>query len=112
MDVWVRNIGWVTVLTALLVLIKRQYDRIYLLQDCIYENSGVYAAAARFAGGASDREVRELLVTSFEFDRQETEVIIARALPHRMEPDGGYGAFIEAVNRVLGEEIYRSQVRA
>ncbi|MEK4852305.1 hypothetical protein NST04_20825 [Paenibacillus sp. FSL H7-0756] len=106
MDVWVRNIGWVTVLTALLVLIKRQYDRIYLLQECTYENSGVYAAAARFAGGASAREVSELLVTSFEFDRQETEVILAWALPHRMEADGGYGAFIGAVNRVLGKEIY------
>lgn len=108
MDVWMRNIGWVTVLTALLVLIKRHYDRIDLLQECTYENSGVYAAAYQFACGASAREVSELLVTSFEFDRQETEVILAWALPHRMETDGGYGAFIGAVNRVLGEEIYHS----
>ena len=106
MDVWVRNIGWVTMLTALLVLIKRHYDRICLLQECTYENSGVYAAAYQFACGASAREVSELLVVSFEFDRQETEVILAWALPHRMEADGGYGAFIGAVNRVLGEEIY------
>lgn len=59
MDEWMRNIGWVTVLTALLVLIKRHYDRIDLLQEWTYENSGVYAAAYQFACGASAREVSE-----------------------------------------------------
>ncbi|WP_339224935.1 hypothetical protein [Paenibacillus sp. FSL H8-0332] len=108
MDVWLRNIGLMTVLTAVLVLIKRKYDRVYLLQGCSYENSLVYAAAGKFAGGAEAGEVREMLINSFEFDPKETELILARALPHRMEPDGGYGAFIKEVNQLLGENIYRS----
>ncbi|WP_336078390.1 hypothetical protein [Paenibacillus sp. 203] len=28
------------------------------------------------------------------------------ALPHRNDTDGGYLAFIKAVNRVLGQEVY------
>ncbi|MFD1906919.1 hypothetical protein ACFSQ7_27315 [Paenibacillus rhizoplanae] len=55
-------------------------------------------------GGAEAGEVREMLINSFEFDPKEAELILARALPHRMEPDGGYGAFIKEVNQLLGEK--------
>lgn len=108
MDVMFRNIGLVTVLTALLVLIKRKYDRVYLQQEGCYEDSTVYAAADKFANGATAGEVRDILATCFEFDKKGTEEILALALPHRIEQDGGYGAFIQAVNKVLGDDIYRS----
>lgn len=109
MELWLRNIGWVSVLTVLLVMIKQRYRRLELLsvRDCDYVNSGVYAAAAKFAGGAPAGEVQELLAASFEFSPQEIERIIDWALPHRVEPDGGYGAFLQGINRVLGMEIYR-----
>lgn len=110
MELWLRNIGLVSVLTVVLVMIQKAYRRLELLrvQDCSYENSGVYAAAAKFAGGAAAGEVRAQLAASFEFNRQEIERIVDWALPHRMEPDGGYGAFLQGVNRVLGQEVYRS----
>ncbi|WP_340023440.1 hypothetical protein MHI24_31215 [Paenibacillus sp. FSL K6-1096] len=110
MELWLRNIGLVSVVTVLLVLIQKAYRRLELLrvQECSYENSGVYAAAAKFAGGAAAGEVQELLAASFEFNRQEIERIVNWALPHRMEPDGGYDAFLQGVNRVLGKEVYRS----
>lgn len=110
MELWLRNIGLVSVLTVLLVVVQKAYRRLELLrvQDCSYENSGVYAAAAKFAGGAAAGEVQALLAASFEFNRQEAERIVDGALPHRVEPDGGYGAFLQGVNRVLGEEVYRS----
>jgi hypothetical protein len=108
MEVLLRNIGLVTVITALLVLIKRKYNRIYLEQEGCYEDYAVYKAADRFAGGASVEEVKNMLAACFEFDAGGTEAVLAEALPHRHEQDGGYRAFIHAVNKVLGDEIYRS----
>lgn len=107
MDLMFRNIGLLTVITTLLVLIKKRYDWIGLQQEGCYENCDVYKAADRFANGASPEEVRAILADSFEFDPKGTEQILARALPRRMEPDGGHQAFIQAVNQVLGEDIYR-----
>ncbi|AIQ58587.1 hypothetical protein [Paenibacillus borealis] len=108
MDLMFRNIGLFTVITTLLVLIKKRYDWIYLQQEGSYEDNTVYKAADLFANGAPPGEVRAILATSFEFDPKGTEQILARALPRRMEPDGGHRAFIQAVNEVLGDEIYRS----
>ncbi|KAA9007563.1 hypothetical protein F4V43_03480 [Paenibacillus spiritus] len=75
----------------------------------MYEDMQVYRAAARFAEGASRAEMAALLNGSYQFDRLRIEETLRRALPGRADADGGYGAFIRAVNRTLGEEVYRSR---
>ncbi|MFD1774816.1 hypothetical protein [Paenibacillus rhizophilus] len=71
-----------------------------------YEDYAVYHAAQKFAQGASLDEIRDILLSSYEFDQQRIEETMRLALPHRSDGDGGYRAFIKAVNQVLGEEIY------
>lgn len=71
-----------------------------------YEDYAVYQAAQKFAQGTSPDEIRDILLGSYEFDQQRIEEILRLALPHRIDGDGGYRAFIEAVNQVLGEAIY------
>lgn len=107
MDLLLRNIGLAAVLTALLVLVKRKYDRLYLEQEVSYEDYTVYKAAADFARGASAEEVRERLAACYLFDAKGIEEVLEQARQHREEQDGGYQAFIQAVNKVLGKEIYR-----
>ncbi|WNS45347.1 hypothetical protein [Paenibacillus sp. MMS20-IR301] len=107
-NVWLRNIGWLTAVTALLVLVKRRYARLALQQESGYENNEVYKAASMFAGGGPVEEVSRMLTASFEFSAEGIEMILARALPCRGDADGGYAAFVGAVNKVLGEEVYRS----
>ncbi|MCP3781165.1 MULTISPECIES: hypothetical protein [Paenibacillus] len=42
----------------------------------------------------------------YELDENQVEETMLLALPHRNDTDGGYLAFIKAVNRVLGQEVY------
>ncbi|MBT2288916.1 hypothetical protein J7E73_07125 [Paenibacillus albidus] len=42
-----------------------------------------------------------------ELDVMQIEQVLSLALPYRNDSDGGYDAFIQAVNQVLGEEVYQ-----
>lgn len=72
-----------------------------------YEDSEIYKAAQAFASGRPADEVKQRLSGSYQLNSGDAERIIAAALPNRADPDGGYGAFLQAVNDVLGGEVYR-----
>ncbi|MDF2926617.1 MAG: hypothetical protein K0R57_5531 [Paenibacillaceae bacterium] len=72
-----------------------------------YEDAGVYKAAEAFARGAPAETVEAMLDQSYEFDRRRIGQTLTLALPYRNSVDGGYRAFIQAVNQVLEEEVYR-----
>jgi hypothetical protein len=61
----------------------------------------VYRAAKAFSQGESADEMRNILMNCIDFDGEDIEEVIALAFPHRTDSDGGYNAFIEAVNKVL-----------
>ncbi|MDY8047481.1 hypothetical protein [Paenibacillus polymyxa] len=63
-------------------------------------------AAQKFALGTPVDEIREILTNSYELDENQVEETMLLALPHRNDTDGRYLAFIKAVNRVLGQEVY------
>jgi len=75
------------------------------------EDERVYQAAEAFARGAPPDEVRAILDSCLALDAGDSEEILARALPHRADRDGGYKAFIRSANRVLGGDIYSERRR-
>jgi len=61
----------------------------------------VYQAAKAFSQGESADDIRNILINCIDFDGEDIEEVIALAFPHRTDNDGGYNAFLEAVNKVL-----------
>jgi hypothetical protein len=109
MDGFLITAGLISIALTVLYLLKRMVEyadmRLWEQRIC-YENYDIYKAAQRFALGSSLEEVKELLVNSYELDKEQIEQAIALALPYRDDSDGGYQAFTRAVNRVLGENVY------
>lgn len=109
MDKFLITTGLISILLAVLYLVKKVYDyadmRSWGKRIC-YENYDIYKAAQKFALGTSSDEIKRILENSYELDDKQIEQTMILALPHRNDSDGGYKAFTKAVNRVLGEEIY------
>jgi len=100
------NIG----LLAITFLIGYGYKKIleyyHFKYSGFYENETVYKAADEFAHGATPDNVKAILTNCFDFDEEDAENILAESLPHRLDNDGGYHAFIKSVNKVFGVELY------
>ncbi|MBP1312446.1 hypothetical protein JOD82_005592 [Paenibacillus sp. 1182] len=113
-EVWGMNeiltiAGLISIVLAVLYFVKKIYDFIdlqKLTRKDIYENYDIYKAAQKFALGTPVDEIREILTNSYELDDNQVEETMLLALPHRHDTDGGYLAFIKAVNRVLEQEVY------
>ncbi|MCE3202749.1 hypothetical protein [Paenibacillus sonchi] len=109
MEGLLRNTGLISILLVVLYSIKKLYDvadmRKAEMQGC-YENKDIYKAARKFAQGAPEDEVREILSGSYELDGRQIEQTMLLALASRQDRDGGYAAFLKAVNQVLGEDRY------
>ena len=69
-------------------------------------NPRVYQAARAFAQGESVDKVREILLDCFDIDEDEAEKVVLSSSNFRGDIDGGYSAFINAVNLVLGTKAY------
>ena len=61
----------------------------------------VYRAAKAFSQGESADDIRKILMNCIDFDGEDIEEVLELALPHRTDDDGGYNAFVVAVNKVL-----------
>jgi len=106
MNELLRNIGLISIMLVLLYTIKKIYDNIYLQRAGLYEDDNIYKAAKEFAQGAPSEDVRGILSNCIDIDDKGMEKIMSLAYPYRTQKDGGYQAFIKAVNKVLGENIY------
>ncbi|MCL6604968.1 MAG: hypothetical protein K6T94_19055 [Paenibacillus sp.] len=106
MEELLRNVGLISIMLVLMYTIKKIYDNIYLQRAGLYEDDNVYKAAKEFAQGAPLEDVRGILTNCIDFDDKGMEKIMSLAHPYRTQKDGGYQAFIKAVNNVLGEDVY------
>ncbi len=105
------SIGLISISLLLLYIFKKIFECLSERTD--YQADGrVYKAAGEFARGASSDDIRSVLANCIDFDERDAEEILSRALPHRADGDGGYGAFLKAVNEALGEDVYGEPRRA
>lgn len=108
------KIGLIAIVLVIIYIIKKIYDYYYKKailksKDDLYEsNNKVYKAARAFAQGATFDEIRNTLNNCIEFDEDDIEEILSLSFPHRTDEDGGYGAFIKAVNHVTGKDVYEA----
>lgn len=108
------TVGLILILLAVLYSAKKIYEyfdmRKVTRKDC-YENYDIYKAAQEFALGSPADKIKEILTNSYELDDKQIEETMFLSLPHRNDTDGGYRAFIKAVNQVLGQEVYSLDLR-
>lgn len=114
MQVFLRVAAMLCAVAVVLYVTKKMtahYEMIKLsklLMLGYYEDPVIYKAAHAFAAGESAENIRQIMSSSYEFDINRIDRTFTLALPHRTDGDGGYVAFIRAVNQVLGEEVYRT----
>ncbi|SHL74353.1 hypothetical protein SAMN02745136_05600 [Anaerocolumna jejuensis DSM 15929] len=106
MDGFYGNIGILAVTLAIIYGCKKILEYYDYKYSGYYENTKVYKAADKFVHGAASDDVKSLLTSCFDFDREDADEILRRSLPHRTDKDGGYRRFIKSVNRVLGARVY------
>lgn len=66
----------------------------------------VYEAARAFAMQSSEEIIRDILLKSIDFEEEDIDELMSMVEFHKNDIDGGYSAFIKAVNQLLGNEIY------
>lgn len=108
---FLESIGLIAISLLVFYIIKKISNYIDWKRISYPQNEKVYRAAGEFVQGASYYDVMNLLESCIDFDGEDAAEIWAKALPHRTDEDGGYGAFIKAVNRVLGKDIYSESPR-
>ncbi|WP_189028869.1 hypothetical protein [Paenibacillus albidus] len=104
------GVGLLSLSLLVLYSVKKVYDYRDMREmdpTVYYEDYGIYKAAKVFAEGVPVNVIEEMLSKSYELDVMQIEQILSLALPYRNDSDGGYDAFIQAVNQVLGEEVYQ-----
>ncbi|MBC3888453.1 hypothetical protein GH810_09050 [Acetobacterium paludosum] len=106
MDVFLENVGMLAIAFVIIYGYKKILEYYEFKRSGFYENEMVYQAADEFVLGAASDEVKDLLISCFDFDREDVDEILSRSLPHRTDKDGGYQAFITSVNKVLGIDVY------
>lgn len=109
MDSFLANVGLLAIAFVIIYGYKKIQDYYYFKHLSFYENEKVYKAANEFVHGASSDDVKAILASCSDFDEEDAEEILSRALPRRTDKDGGYRAFIRSVNKVLGEDVYSEQ---
>lgn len=103
---FLESMGLAAISLLALYLIKRISEYLDWKKTGYQQDDRVYKAAGEFAHGASPGDIRRILINCINFDEEDIEEILSRTLPHRIDKDGGYLAFIKAVNKVLGQEVY------
>jgi hypothetical protein len=73
-----------------------------------YEDNLIYKAADAFASGKKVEGITEMMEGSYQLDTAQIEAALSMAAAHRGDADGGYYAFLCAINKVLGHEVYHS----
>lgn len=109
MDYYLKSIGFLAICFAIVFIYHKILEYYDLKRLGFFENEKVYQAADAFAHRASSEEVKTLLESCNDFDVQNADKTLTWAIPHRTDKDGGYQAFIKAVNKVLGDDIYNER---
>ena len=112
MDSFFKNVGMLAIAFVIIYGYKKILEYYDFKRSGFYENDQVYKAADEFVLGAASDDVKALLTSCFDFDKEDADEILSRSLPHRTDKDGGYHAFITSVNKVLGIDVYSEQCHA
>lgn len=106
MHSFLENFGLFAIFFLIVYGYKKILEYYELKRMGLHENKNVYMAADAFSRGANADDVKGILENCFEFEEGDVEEILSRASPHKADKDGGYRAFIRAVNKAVGDEIY------
>lgn len=109
MNAFLKDFGIFAIGLLICIVYKKYLDFYDAKRSVFLEDGNVYQAAEKFAGGASFREVSDLLMICHNFDEDNVKNILQQSFPHKAEKDGGYRFFIRAVNKELGEDIYKEK---
>lgn len=108
MNAFLENAGLIAFSLLVLYILKLIFNwrdnKTYVSEDKVFK------AAKAFEQEKSFDEIRDILKNCIDLNEEDIEEILTLAFPHRSDEDGGYSAFLEAVNSVLGEDVY--QVRS
>lgn len=111
MDSFLANVGLMAICLVIIYGYKKMVEYYDLKRLSFYKDKKGYKAADEFIQGAPYDDVKVLLASCCDFDEKDAEEILSRAIRHKTDKDGGYRAFIRAVNKVLGEDVYSEQCR-
>jgi len=107
------GIGLCVIVIIILYAIKKIDDYFYYKKtislgknEMSAADEKVYKAARAFALGVPLNEIEGILLECINFDEEDIEEVIESAYPHKSDEDGGYNAFVKAVNTVLGVDVY------
>ena len=109
MNSFLENFGLFAIFFLIVYGYKKIQDYYYLKRLDLHENERVYLAADEFARGAPPDKIKVILENCFEFDKEDVEKILSRAISHRADKDGGCRVFIRSVNKVAGDDIYEER---
>lgn len=101
------DIGIGAIALAVLCIIKIIFN-LKEEKNSFIEDARVYSAARAFSKGMADEDVKEELLKCVDFDAEDAEEIIDLSKQYRYKSDVGYSAFIKAVNKVLGKNVYQT----
>ncbi len=112
MNSFLVKVGLIALFILLLLLIKVIDDYLYfrklrlLGEDTTHaDQEKFYKAADLFAKDGSLDEIKDLLLHFIDFEDEDVEEILVLSFPHKKDKDGGYSAFIKAVNKVSGHKL-------
>ena len=113
MEGFLAKAGIISIVILVFFIIKKIDNYFYnkrsdgLGGNSIYvANDKVFKAARMFAQGASNEEVKKLILECIDFDEEDVDEILSLSEKHKSDGDGGYSFFLKAVNKILGEEVY------
>ncbi len=106
MNSFLQNVGILTIEFLIIYIYKKILEWNDYRNSGFYEDEKVYRAADEFAHGSPSDEIKAILSDCLELDEEGIEKIMSLSLPYRNGKTGKYQAFIKAVNKVLGADIY------
>jgi hypothetical protein len=102
MNGFLTNIGILAVAIVIIIIIKRIDAYLDDRRVGTELSEKITHAAKRFSEGASEDEIRALLLDCIDLDEDDADEILELSAPYRNDDDdGGYGAFIKITKNVL-----------
>jgi hypothetical protein len=95
------NIGILAVAIAVIIIVKGIDDFLDDRRVGAELSEKIIRAAKSFSEGASEDEIRALLLDCIDLDEDDIDEILELSISSRIDDDGGYGAFIKITKSVL-----------
>lgn len=94
-------VGILAISIFIIIIIKKIYNYLDDRKVGTEISEKIYHAAREFSNGASEDEIRDLLLNCIDLDEDDIEEILELSVLNRADHDGGYGAFIKNAKNIL-----------